>query len=145
MKVQISLSELTSLVRRINFEAAALIQSKLRTNPLLEFETTPSATALTSLVITSPTKKIEVRSVVIPFDLQLKDATGMVSLDGAKLEVIAFWRLDEKTLWIRNASFGERGSLIFSVPSLDQDYIEAVATTASQHIGKYLDVQIEVR
>lgn len=144
MKVQISLSELTSLVRRIDFEVAALIQSKLRTNQLLDFETNPVANALTNMVIASPTKKIDIRSVVIPFDLELKDACGMVSLAGAKLEVTASWRLDDKTVWIRNASFGERGSLIFSVPSLDQDHIEAVATTVSEHISKYLDVQLEV-
>lgn len=144
MKVQISLLELTSLIRRIDFEIAALIQSKLRTNQLLDFESTQANRSQTTLIIASPTKKIDVRSVVIPFDLEDKDMCGMVSLAGAKLEVTAGWRLGDSGPWVRNANFGERGSLIISIPSLDSEYIEAAAATVSEYIGKYLDVQIEL-
>lgn len=94
------------------------------------------------LQIRCDTKMVEVRSIVVPFDVI--DATTLsIPLSGARLEVAGAWRVDSDHLWLRNDCFGDAGTLVLTLPGFDPEHINAAAVTLAALIGNYLDTQLE--
>lgn len=144
LKVQISLSELSSLVKRINVEIKELMAAELATDPALAFVVVGSCDRGEGhLCIVNNTKMIEVSSVVIPFDIEAGTSDGLVSLSAAKLEVKAAWSMHGESPWMLNQSFADSGKLVICLPSLDTEHIELAVKTAARCITSYLNVQIE--
>lgn len=143
MKTTLHAFELSSLVRRLNFEiqehiidsvgASAGPAHVVGWNKIGESE---------CLEICSETKMIEVRSIVVPAHI-IDSAHYSIPLSGARLEVVGAWRVDSDRPWMRNHCFGHEGTLDFSLPSFEPEHIKAAATTLAEKIGAYLDTQLE--
>lgn len=143
MEIMIHPSDLTNLVKRLNFEVQEQIIASIS-------ETVGPPYVLTwnkpgqedRFEIACATKKIEVLSVVVPV-LRIDENRRSIPLSGAQVEARAAWRLDPNAPWLRNEVFGESGSLVMSLPSFEPEHIKAAAETLAETIGKYLDAQVE--
>lgn len=94
------------------------------------------------LEIRCDTKMVEVRSIVVPFDVI--DATTLsISLSGARLEVVGAMRVDSNHPWLRNDCFGDAGTLVLTLPGFDPEHSNAAAVVLAAHISKYLDIHLE--
>lgn len=143
MNTTLRASELSSLVRRLNFELQEQIVE------IVGASTGPAYVAgwhkdggEECLEIRSDTKMVEIRAVVIP--VQYIDSMHYsIPLSGARVEVVGAWRVDSDQPWLRNHCFGHEGTLIFSMASFEPEHIKATAGTLAETIGKYLDTQLE--
>jgi hypothetical protein len=94
------------------------------------------------LEIRCDTKMVEVRSIVVPFDVI--DATTLsISLSGARLEVVGTMRVDSNHPWLRDHCFGEAGTLVLTLPGFDPEHSNAAAVVLAAQISKYLDIHLE--
>jgi hypothetical protein len=136
-------SELSNLITRINNEIHEQIIERLSTsagpNYLIGWN---RAGEDDRLEIRCETKMVEVRSIVVPFNVI--DATTLsIPLSGARLEVVGAWRIDSDHLWLRNHCFGEAGTLVLTLPGFDPEHSNAAAVVLAAQIGRYLDTQLE--
>lgn len=143
MEIMIQPSDLTNLVKRLNFEVQEQIIASISETvgpPYVLIWNQPGQEDRFEIVCA--TKKIEVLSVVVPV-LRIDENRRSIPLSGAQVEARAAWRLDPNGPWLRNEVFGEAGSLVMSLPSFEPEHIKTAAATLAETIGKYLDVQLE--
>lgn len=143
MNTKLHPSELSKLITRLNGEIHDHIIEGLSTligpGYLIRWDRTNEED---HLEISCDTKKVEVRSIVVPIDV-IDAKTISISLSGARLEVIGAWRIDSDHLWLRNHCFGDAGTLVLTLPSFDPEYVKSAAFILAAHIGNYLDTEIE--
>lgn len=143
MNTTIRASELSSLVRRLNFEIQEQIIDTIgATAGPAHVVGWSKVVDGECLEICSDTKMVEVRSIVVPFHI-VETGHCSIPLSGARLEVVGAWRVDSGAPWLRNHCFGNAGTLDFSLPSFEPEHIKAAATTLAETIGKYLDTELE--
>ena len=143
MHTTLRASELSSLVRRLNFELQEQIIAIVGTSTGPAYVAGWNKVGASEcLEIRSDTKMVEVRSVVIPVQ-HINSTHYSIPLSGARLEVVGAWRVDSDQPWLRNHCFGHEGTLVFSLASFEPEHINAAATTLADTISKYLDTQLE--
>lgn len=94
------------------------------------------------LEVRSETKMIEIRSVVLPVAIK-PGRERSLALTGARFELIGARRLHPDDHWIRTHEFGDAGTLVFTLASLDPEHVKQAAATVADTIVNYLDTQLE--
>lgn len=84
----------------------------------------------------------EIRTVVLPVT-RFGSVNRLLALSGARVEVSGSRRQSAEEPWGRNPGFGENGSLVFTLASLEPEHVKMTATTIADTVGKLLDKQLE--
>jgi hypothetical protein len=144
MKTTIHASELSSLVKRLNFEIQNEIINAFGASPGLDHVISWSMVGDDEcLEIRGAAKMVEIRSIVVPADF-VDCSHYSISLSGARVEVAGKWSMFSGRHWLCDTSFGETGTLVLTLPSLEPEDVQKVATALAEEIGKYLDAEIEI-
>lgn len=136
-------SELLSLVTRLNFEIQEQIIECLTGTAGLDCVVGWDKVGEEDrMEIRTDTRMVAVLSVVIPANV-IDSTCHSIPLSGARIELVAGWRMFSGRRYIRDSLFGDAGTLVLALPSFEPEHIEAAATTLAGTISEYLGVQLE--